>query len=980
MAASGCGRDLPEKIIPYVVQPNEIIPGIAAWYSGACSECSAGCGVLVRTREGRAVKIEGNSEHPVNSGGLCALGQSALQTLYDPDRVREPLERAPNSGPFKPVSWKSAIDVIAATVKDLPVGKEVVLLTQPLSGSLLLLVNELVDRLKGFRHVTYDTSGQDVLDLAAEQSFGAGVRTAFDFSKADVVLSVGAGYLESWVSPVEFSNQWATRRRPESGKKVSECIHVEPRLSLTAANADRWIKNAPGGESAFLLAVLAEVVMLGGGKQLSADERSYVQSIINKNNVHNAQLACGVTIKDIKRVAKKLLSAKSSLVVAGGAATGGAHAVDAAVLANVLNVVLANVGRSVRLLSRNVEAQSSHVAMKKLIQEMSGGRVAALLIAGLNPAYTLSSASGFREAVAKIDRVISITTNLDETANLAHTVLPLSTNIESWTDSETRPGVLNLNQPAMQPLYPTQSLGDSLLAIAAALDLKFDNATSFYEYIRAQWKKRTGDAGFDGRWTKYVEKGGSWSARPSSVKRALSAGVTRARATESTTDELKLLVFPTINSKDGSSANRPWLQELPAPITTAVWGSWVEMHTSRAESLGVKTGTVVQVRTADGATEAPAYVTNHIHPSLIAIPIGQGHTTLGRYANGIGANALALLTPGADNATASITPVTMIRPALGANELVMTQMERDQHGRGILRTVSVKEFKQKSADNEKNGHRSNGHGNAHGAGHHDPLALGPQAAPPQMYEQMEHVRNKWGMSIDLAACTGCSACVVACYAENNVPVVGREFCAEGREMSWVRVSHYVDEQNEEQPVAGFQPMMCQHCGNAPCEPVCPVYATYHNEDGLNAMLYNRCVGTRYCSNNCSYKVRRFNWFHYTYPEPLNLQLNPDVTVREVGVMEKCTFCVQRIREGVNTAKNDGRMVADGEIQPACASSCPTKAIRFGNLKDESSMVFKDSNSSRGYKVLDSHINTQPAITYLAKVTRGEAPAKKHGEH
>jgi molybdopterin-containing oxidoreductase family iron-sulfur binding subunit len=312
-------------------------------------------------------------------------------------------------------------------------------------------------------------------------------------------------------------------------------------------------------------------------------------------------------------------------------------------------------------------------------------------------------------------------------------------------------------------------------------------------------------------------------------------------------------------------------------------------------------------------------------------------------------------------------------------ELVVSQGSDTELNRGFVRRISTGDLEkaEHAASHASHGHEGGenghgGHGGGHGEGHHsDRTSVGPRPEPLQMYKQMEHVLYRWGMTVDVSSCTGCSACVAACYAENNVSVVGKELFAQGREMSWIRIERYFDGP-ENEPVTGFLPMMCQHCGNAPCEPVCPVYATYHSDEGLNTMVYNRCVGTRYCSNNCSYKVRRFNWFEYTAPEPLNWQLNPDITVRGVGVMEKCTFCIQRIREAQNVAKNEGRVVKDGEILPACASSCPADCIRFGNLHDSESQVAKDTHSQRSYKILDSDLNTQPAITYLAKVTPGES--------
>jgi molybdopterin-containing oxidoreductase family iron-sulfur binding subunit len=404
------------------------------------------------------------------------------------------------------------------------------------------------------------------------------------------------------------------------------------------------------------------------------------------------------------------------------------------------------------------------------------------------------------------------------------------------------------------------------------------------------------------------------------------------------------------------------MQELADPITQAVWGAWAELHPDTAKKFGIKQGDAVVLRTDDGEVQVPAYVTEHVHKDVVAVPLGQGHSAYGRYAKSTGQGSAFGLLPKVLAKDVSGIPfagvaVKVVR-GLGTGDLVTVQDFSSQMNRELARTTIL-------AGAAAHAH-GGGDGEAHGAAHGD--AHGGHHAPKQMYEQREHPLYQWGLAIDLAACTGCSACVVACSAENNIPVVGKRVVAQGREMSWIRIERYYDsvksEDGAEELKVSFLPMMCQHCQNAPCEPVCPVYATYHNEEGMNAMIYNRCVGTRYCSNNCSYKVRRFNWFQYEWPELLDWQVNPDVTKRTVGVMEKCTFCVQRIVEAKDIAKDLGRLVEDGEIKPACVQTCPTQALTFGNLKDPKSKVSEMAKHERAYKVLDHHINTQPSVSYL----------------
>jgi molybdopterin-containing oxidoreductase family iron-sulfur binding subunit len=993
MAATGCAQDVPEKLIPYVVQPDEVIPGVASWYAATCGECSAGCGTLVRTREGRAVKVEGNRAHPVNRGGLCSMAQSSLQQLYDPDRVREPLKRKVNE-PFKPVTWESALADVAKAIKASDAaGKKTVFITGHVGGSAKVLLDSLVGKLKNGVQLRHELFESEVLTAAAKRVFGQDVRPHYHFDKADVVVGFGADYLETFDSPVEYTKDFSKRRVPDSHGKISEVFHFEPRLSLTATNADTFYKIAPESEARILRVLLAKTLTKAPAPKGS---RAAAERAIVGLNVASSLKGTGVSEKQLDALAAKLIEhASSSLIIAGGASLRGDSGGDAAAYALLLNAVLGAIGTTVSLRA----AESDLQTLSSFLHERKDSKnddIGVVFVSGTNPAYSLPTTSSFTKLATSAGLLVSLTTNIDETSSLANIVLPASTGFEAWSDGESAPGVYTINQPSMQPLYESQGLGDTLIALAASetLDLKLSEATSFEDFIKEQWSKRTGASGFEDRWLKYVQNGGDWtSAVAAGVAWTISASLASsftATEKEESGDKLRLLAFPTVRFGDGAAANRPWLQEIPDPMTTAVWGSWIEVNPVRLAKLGMKHGDVLQVHTDRGAFEAPAYESKYVHEDVIAVPIGMGHESMGRYADGVGVNPLSVMPIAADGTVSFLSTVSKLSKSIVEEELITLQGNDSQLKRGIYRSVGLAEL-QKSANghaHDEHGadkHGSEGHGadshaddahgeEGHGGGHHDPLALGPRDEPKQMYKQMEHVQYRWGMSVDLASCTGCSACVTACYAENNVPVVGKEFCAQGREMSWIRLERYFDGP-ETKPVEGFVPVMCQHCGNAPCEPVCPVYATYHSDEGLNTMVYNRCVGTRYCGNNCSYKVRRFNWFDYAWPEPLNWQLNPDVTVRTTGVMEKCTFCIQRIREGENTAKNEGREVADGEIQPACASSCPADAIKFGNLKDTHSEVYANSQSARGYKVLDFELNTQPAVTYLAEVVHDDLPKK-----
>ncbi len=989
LVASGCAKDLPEKIIPYVIQPDEVVPGNATWYAGTCNECSAGCGVLVRTKEGRVLKVEGNPQHPVNKGGLCSIGQSSVQAVYDPDRVRTPLMRKVGE-PFKAATWMEAVSAVSEKVTTTATsGKKTVFLTKELSGSEKKILKQFASKIKGSEIITYELLNENALNFATETVYGANVKANFDFSKAEVVLGIGADYLETWVSPVKFTKEYSSKRVPEKNAgKISKVYHVEPRLSLTASNADVWLKNSPSSEISFLKLVLSNLVKK---RTVNGELKEAAKKVLIAFDESKALAETDIKQELFTDLINDLINAKSSLVVAGGSSVS-EYSGEAAILALMINDCLGNIGKSV-LLSKeaaNISGESDIITgtpdkLSALIEDMKGNKVGTLFLIDINPAFSIPRSSGFDAATGKVETVVSISRSLDETSKLSNVILPLSTNFETWSDSEPLPGVFAINQPAMQPLHKTQGLGDIILSLDASDKLEGAGQfkkkyTNFRDYIVDQWKDRLGDSSsnFEEKFQDFVSKGGDLKD-PKYLNASLPSDWAKASKIISdlkveTVSGISCLTFPTVHYGDGRGANRPWLHEVPDPMTTSVWGSWIEIHPDTAEKHGINHGDTINIKGNHGGVDAPAFVTKYIHPNLVALPLGLGHDSFGRFGSGVGVNPLKMMPE--LNGSKSIKLITRnasIRPSVALDSLVELQFSNTQLKRGFIRSVTEEKFEktQKEAPGNVKLDPHNPHAGA--------LALGTQAERPQMYKQMEHPLYRWGMTIDLSACTGCSACVTACYAENNIAVVGKQIAKQGREMSWLRIARYTDGPDEH-PVTGFGPMLCQHCGNAPCEPVCPVYATYHAEDGLNTMVYNRCVGTRYCSNNCNYKVRRFNWFNYEWPEPLNWQLNPDVTVRSVGIMEKCTFCIQRVREAQVNSKDEGRPIQDGEVKTACQSSCPADAIKFGNLLDEKSEVSKWSKSKRGYKTLDFELNTQPAITYLAKVTHKELePVDSHGD-
>ncbi len=958
---ASCASKPVETIIPYVIQPEEITPGVATYYGTVCQECPAGCGMLVRTREGRAVKVEGNPSHPVNQGALCARGQAALQGLYNPDRIRQPLYRD-EAGHLTPLSWPEAEAMLVERLRSIrEAGKagQITFVTGQLSDSVYSLATSWLETLGSIRHLTYEPFGFESLRLANNVCFDPpSITPTYDIAKARFLISFGADFLDTWRSPVGYTKAFSQMHSADIAP-AGRFVQIESRMSLTGANADEWIAIKPGRE-AFLALGLAYLIL--PNSKVPSEEKTKLSRLLESYSPEHASQLTDVPVKTIQHLAEEFTKTSPSLALGGGIAASSREETATLIAVNLLNYIGGNIGQTVRFHTIEVEEQlSSYSSLLYTIDKMKRGEVSLLLLANTNPVFSLPPSAGFIEALSQVPFVVSFSSFLDETAEQAHLILPDHTPLESWGDSHSAPGVYGLMQPVMQPVFETKALGDILLAVATQVDETLAESlpwNSFFEYLQSSWKERhshsklTSD--FDSFWREALQQGGAWQDKEQTPI-GLSSSVFEISFSEPSFDgsdgeALTFIAYPSSRYYDGRGANKPWLQELPDPLTQAVWDSWLEIHPETAERFGIAEGDVLNITSPHGTIEASAYFYDGLRRDAVAMPIGLGHSSYGRYAQGCGVNPLDLLA--AQSATSSgsfpwlSTTVQLLRTGKRA-PLVTTDGSRKQLGRGIAQVADEHAGHSESAEPHKETH---------------PVR--------DMYPELEYAEYRWGMSIDLAACIGCGACVTACYAENNIPVVGKDAVAQGREMSWLRIERYFEDPSVEDgaPETRFAPMLCQHCGNAPCEPVCPVYATYHNPEGLNAQIYNRCVGTRYCANNCSYKVRRFNWFETEWPDPLHLQLNPDVTVREPGVMEKCTFCVQRIQEGKDHAKDEDRLVRDGEVTPACAQTCPTQAITFGNLKDSDGLASQNTQGSRAYKVLEE-LNTKPAITYLRKVRR-----------
>jgi molybdopterin-containing oxidoreductase family iron-sulfur binding subunit len=932
MVAAGCAEEPARRLIPFLNPPEDIVPGNATWFATTCRQCPAGCGMLARNRETRVVKFEGNPLHPINRGRLCARGQAALQDLYSPDRLDLPTRR--RNGKHEQVTWQEALDTFRAEAGN--AGGRVAVLSGLESGYQADLLANWLEGLGPEEILFYEPVSYEAVREGNRIAFGRDEVPALDLSACDLILSLGAEFLETWISPVEFARQFATARDPQGTK--AGFLYVGPRLSLTGASADRWIAIRPGAEAPFAFALLACLLAEGEGRRLPAEEQAGIAGLLRGAKAEDLAARAGVDAALIRKVAMRIARSIRPLVLADGAA-------DAVVAANLINRLTGSAQACMDLsrplaLSR-VQRRSG---LREWMDRAASGEFHLLVIHRSNP---VSSLPGFADAMEKIPFTVVLESAATETARVSHLVLPIPTPYESWDTYCPRAGLTGCLQPTMGPVGAAYSLEQLLGSGTGKGGGAGEPQAGPYRFL----------AGKLGR------PGG---AKMPEVVAALAKGFvetpvdpSKARISvslcgcvympEEVPKGLRLVTYPSLRWFDGRDANKSWMLEIPDPLTLITWDGWAEIHPETARDLGLSHGDLAEISTVHGRAELGLYVHPGIEPGTVAVPMGLGHGGYGRTADGIGVNT-RFLTGWAGGSSEVKVARTGCRV-----RFAHVDGSRSQHGRGIAQAVY-----DTPPDREHH---------AKSQAHDYPVRL-PIASDydpkVDIYPPHFHDKYRWGMIIDLDRCTGCSACVAACYAENNVPSVGRKRILEGREMAWIRIERYLEE--EENPGVRFLPMLCQHCENAPCESVCPVYAPHHNSEGMNTQIYNRCIGTRYCSQNCPYKVRRFNFFKYRPQPPLDLQLNPDVTVRTKGVMEKCSFCVQRIKEAHQRAKVEGRSILDGEVVPACAQTCPTGAITFGSFLDPESRIRRLAENERAYQVL-AELLTKPGVIYLKKIVR-----------
>ena len=957
---SGCGRAPAQTALPFTSPPEGVIPGRTRSYASICGGCPAGCGLLVGVRDGRPLKMEGLPEHPLSQGGLCAVGQALPLGLYDSQRLTQPLRAG------KPANWADVDQAIAKKLHETAGsgGKIRFVTSTVISPTLQAEINAFLKPFENAKHITFDALSCSAILDSHEKTHGVRVLPHFKLGSSRVIVSFGADFLGTWISPVEFTAAWRSRRVPTASKpEMSYHIHLEGRMSLTGSNADRRYRLAPEEYGVVLSHLANRLAKLAGQTPLPGTPGT-----------------SPLSDTDLADISHRLWEARGASVVL-------CDSQDIAVqmLVNSVNQTLGNYGKTLDIARPSRQRQGSDLDVLQLVEELKAGQVSALFVAGTDLTHHLPDRETLANAIGRVPLVVSFSEREDDFAALAHFVCPDHHPLESWGDAEPVSGLISLSQPTIAPLGETRSILESLARWSGRNE-------SAYEILRASWKAKqlpqTAAQSFDVFWDKSLHDGFVEIVSQPVAESAFQATEIKLLAAPFLEADLSLVLYSKIGLCDTRHAHNPWLQELPDPITKVTWDNYVCISPVVAEEMGLSDGDVVCIAAKDGSvkTELPALVQPGQHDRVVAIALGYGVRGTDRFAK-IGPQWL--------EAKPTVAPGELV--GKNAAAFIRTSNGTLQYSRPGITLEKTGKRHELASTQEHHSLTVPPNVAPHGAEVRDQIqettlaafSKDPKAGKPEEHHPGDHqlwpddhpkTGPWWGMVVDLNACTGCSACLIACQSENNVPVVGKDEVRRQREMHWIRIDRYYSGADDDLGVS-HQPMMCQHCDNAPCETVCPVLATVHSDEGLNEQVYNRCVGTRYCANNCPYKVRRFNWFTYQHEDELqNLALNPDVTVRTRGVMEKCSLCVQRIEEGKIAARQRGERVADGAIQTACQQSCPAQAIVFGDMNDHRSRVQAALKDPRRYRVLEE-FNFRPSVAYLRVVRNREAEngeEKKHG--
>lgn len=981
VALAACNTTPIKNAIPYVVKPENITPGVPNFYASTCGACNAACGVVVKTREGRPIKIDGN-EKTFNQGATCAQGQASVLSLYDNNRNRKFSIKGKES------DHKTVDALIIKELEDVAVsGASIRIVSGSInSPSTLKAIQAFTAKYKNAAHVQYDAVSVSAIINANQLCYGKAALPQYDFSKAKVIVSFGADFLGTWISPIEYTKQWAINRRLNKQKEMSRHIQFESGLSVSGSNADVRIPVKPSQEGLAVVSLYNEVAKIMGGAAISAP-------------------AFNVAANLLTNTAQELVAAKgASLVVSGS------NDVDVQIVVNALNSMLGNIGNTVDLDNHSNQHTATDEGFDQLVSDMNAGSVGAVIFYGVNPFYNYHAVDQLKSGIAKVKLSISTSYSNDETSQAVTYTCPDSHYLESWNDYEPKAGKFQLAQPTITTVFETRQAQDSLL-IWSGIE------TDYYTFIKDHWKAAIigGGDNFITSWNQALHDGLYYQESKTSTSRSLNADVAKAgtAAASLATKGIELQVYAKVGLGDGSQANNPWLQELPDPITRTTWDNYALINKTTADTLKLKDGSIITITIGnDKITDLPVMIQPGQVKDTISVALGYGQSEkTGAIASTSGKNAYPFRTSTNKNTSTWVGGVKVDKTGDGY-EFARTQTHHTIEGRAIVKETTLNHWSKDAS--------SGNHGHAHIA---------------SLWDEKDYKGHRWAMAIDLNACTGCGSCVIACQAENNIAVMGKKEVTRGREMHWIRIDRYYSftakkegkesritkEEEYDESRGGklvedwenvsvvYQPLMCQHCTHASCETVCPVLATTHSGEGLNQMTYNRCIGTKYCANNCPYKVRRFNYFRYFENNRFDFNmnndlgrmvLNPDVTVRSRGVMEKCSFCVQRINSGKLVAKREGRYLNTDEIKTACQVACPADAIIFGDRNDPESEIAKlfanereyalmtddekekmkpfmdvvnskmtdleKDNAKRSYALLEE-INVKPSVKYLTKV-------------
>ena len=963
--AAGCSAKSEDNLFTMVHATEDMVTGQAAWYASTCRECPAGCGVLAKNREGRVIKLEGNGLHPVNRGTLCMRGQAALQGLYNPDRLWMPQLKTNDGWQEIPFDKAEALIRQKARAAANRGTERVAMVTETVGQTQLDLFATVLQHFAAAPPVVFEPLAYEALKFAHRQLFGIPGLPALHMDRADVLIGFGADFLETWLSPVEYARKFKAMHLLSNGRK-GVFVQVSPFQSLTGANADRWIGCRPGTEAAVIMGLIRTVTGSENARNMSRNLRTVLAEMTEAYTPEAVARMSGVSVDDQAAVGRQLLVAKRPLVLGIDPGDEGRDRLAAELAALFLNLVLDSELSLFDFDNRHrVEIADNRSTVMAAFDAMDTTSVEMVLLNNVNPVFSIPGGSRIAEILRRPKRfVVAFSNFMDETSATADLVMPVQVALETWDAYESNSVTMTTLQPTMGKITQAPALGDLLINLLPS-DKRpaADYKSLVSQTVLAGQSRQTTTT-----WLKTIQKGGRFTedsttgkAPTANLRAAATLKTYLAKLPESTAGDI-LMAPPSIRFFDGRGANRPWLIETPDTLTQIPWQTTALIHPDSMAAADINEGDNVLLKTQAGEIEVPVYAYAGVFPGTVVVPVGQGHTDFGRYASGQGVNPLATLDPAVDadaGAPSFATPLTSLEQSGSAVTLANTSGNRLAQGRKIALSVSIDQIH----------HKKTGHGKPGLTMDSFPITLPtPEGYDPKrdLYPPHDHDGYRWAMAVDMDRCIGCSACVAACYAENNIGIVGEKRIIEGREMAWLQIQRYQDP--ADMAKLTFLPMMCQQCDNAPCEAVCPVFAPHHNKEGINNQIYNRCIGTRYCAQNCPYKVRRFNWFDWERPEPLPMQLNPNVTVRSKGVMEKCSFCIQRIKTAHNVAKNQKRAIRDGEVVPACVQTCPTGALVFGSLMDKASRVSRLFKDPRAYQVM-GYLNTKPAVIYLKKVTQ-----------